>query len=242
MEKSFQFKGGAFTLTVLHLNTTDLHQLESDLAQKIAQSPMLFKQMPIIVDLSQLDGRGVIDLKWLKNLLLAQKIIPVGLQNVPTNLTQRAEEADWGILHQGQAASRKSEPVSEPIQEEVQATPVEEPPLYTPPCETAVTTNQIRSGQQLYQQQGDIIIINTVNVGAEILADGNIHIYGALRGRALAGVNGDTNARIFCQSLEAELVSIAGKYKVIEEFSEEWRGHAVQIYLDENEELCIERL
>ena len=104
-----------------------------------------------------------------------------------------------------------------------------------------LVTTHIRSGQQVYQTDGDLIVINTVNTGAEVLADGNIHVYGALRGRALAGVKGDTSARIFCQSLEAELISIAGKYKILESIAAEWHGKAVQIYL-EGDELKIEQI
>ena len=85
-------------------------------------------------------------------------------------------------------------------------------------------TTPIRSGQQVYAQGGDLIIAASVSPGAELLADGNIHVYGTLRGRALAGINGNENARIFCYGLEAELVSIAGQYKVFEEHNELHHG------------------
>ena len=87
-----------------------------------------------------------------------------------------------------------------------------------------VITTPVRSGQQVYAKGGDLIIIAPVSAGAEVLADGNIHIYGPLRGRALAGVSGDKSARIFCQSLEAELISIAGSYKVNEDLQKDhWK-------------------
>lgn len=94
-------------------------------------------------------------------------------------------------------------------------------------------TNPIRSGQQVYAAAGDLIVAAPVSAGAELLADGNIHVYGALRGRALAGVNGDEKARIFCQSMEAELVSISGNFKLEESLSSEYRGKAVMIYLED---------
>ncbi len=232
----FQLKGGLFTLTVLHLQTIDLKEFEETLNTKIAESPDFFKQLPVIVDLSQLPEDALhLDFNWLKNLLINQGIIPVALHNIPKNLLNKATQSDWGIFPNIQPRydkpkaevelKKETEKVTAP-QEEITA--------------VKLVTNHIRSGQQVYHPGGDLIIINTVNTGAEVLADGNIHIYGALRGRALAGVKGDTSARIFCQSLEAELVSIAGKYKVLESIADEWRGKAVQIYL-ENDDLKIEQ-
>ncbi|MAB25605.1 MAG: septum site-determining protein MinC [Pseudomonadales bacterium] len=93
-------------------------------------------------------------------------------------------------------------------------------------------TEPVRSGQQVYARGGDLIVMAPVSAGAELLADGHIHVYGPLRGRALAGVQGNTEARIFCQNLEAELVSIAGQYKVAEDLRKEqhWK-QAVHISL-----------
>jgi septum site-determining protein MinC len=101
-----------------------------------------------------------------------------------------------------------------------------------------IISQPIRSGQQIYAKEGDLIILASVSPGAEVLADGNIHIYGALKGRALAGVSGNKEARIFCQKLEAELVSIAGHYWVNEDLSPLPSGQTIQIYL-ENDRLHI---
>ena len=102
-------------------------------------------------------------------------------------------------------------------------------------------TQPVRSGQQVYAPGGDLIVLAPVSAGSELLADGHIHVYGPLRGRALAGVRGDTNARIFCQSLEAELVSVAGQYKVAEDLRRQQWKEAVQISL-EGDSLKIEAL
>ena len=99
----------------------------------------------------------------------------------------------------------------------------------------------VRSGQQVYARDTDLVILGSIGPGAEIIADSNIHVYGALRGRALCGVAGNTEARIFCQSLEAELVSVAGNYKVLEEIPEELRGKPAQIWFG-NDKLMIEPL
>jgi septum site-determining protein MinC len=101
-----------------------------------------------------------------------------------------------------------------------------------PHITTRIATQPVRSGQRLYAQ-GDLIVLAQVSAGAEIMAEGNIHVYGTLRGRALAGVQGDTEARIFCSDLQAELVSVAGNYKISEDIDESVRGKPVQIYLND---------
>lgn len=98
---------------------------------------------------------------------------------------------------------------------------------------TKVITDPVRSGQQIYARGGDLIVLSSVSHGAELLADGHIHIYGPLRGRALAGVTGDTSAHIFCQSLEAELISIAGQYKISEDIGQTFWRIAADIFLSE---------
>jgi septum site-determining protein MinC len=102
-------------------------------------------------------------------------------------------------------------------------------------------TTPVRSGQQVYAQDRDLIVCATVGAGAEVIADGSIHIYGALRGRALAGANGDAQARIFCREFNAELVAVAGTYKVLEEVPLQLLGKPAQIWL-ENGKLRIEAL
>jgi septum site-determining protein MinC len=105
------------------------------------------------------------------------------------------------------------------------------------PQATKVITKPIRSGQQVYAE-GDLIILNQVSAGAEVLADGNIHVYGALRGRALAGVKGDADARIFCKSMEAELVSIAGNFMLSDALQNiVWKDSAQVLLVDDSLEI-----
>ena len=94
-----------------------------------------------------------------------------------------------------------------------------------------VQAGSVRSGQQLYAEQRDLSVIGTVGAGAEVIADGSIHVYGALRGRALAGAQGMETARIFCREFHAELVAVAGHYQVLDEIPREFHGKAVQIWL-----------
>ena len=100
----------------------------------------------------------------------------------------------------------------------------------------------VRSGQQLHARDTDLVVVGQVGPGAEVIADNNIHVYGPLRGRALCGVSGNTGARIFCQSLEAELVSVAGNFRMLETIPENLRGRPAKIFLDNEERLSIEPL
>lgn len=125
-----------------------------------------------------------------------------------------------------QATAEAPEAAAEAVAEKPAEPPV---PVVRP---TKLVTTPVRGGVQIYAAGGDLIVLAPVSPGAELLADGNIHVYGPMRGRALAGVKGDTSARIFCQQLAAELVSIAGNYKVAEDLrrSPQW-GQAVHVSL-----------
>jgi septum site-determining protein MinC len=100
----------------------------------------------------------------------------------------------------------------------------------------------IRSGQQVYAENRDLTVLAAVGAGAEVIADGSIHIYGALRGRALAGAQGNEKARIFCREFRAELVAVAGHYKVLDEIPKELHGKPAQVWLDANGQLNIAAL
>ncbi|WP_068819981.1 septum site-determining protein MinC, partial [Xanthomonas graminis] len=115
------------------------------------------------------------------------------------------------------------------------------PPPPPPPAPAArpqpgrMQKTAVRSGQQLYAENCDLTVVATVGAGAEVISDGSIHIYGSLRGRALAGAQGNTEARIFCRDFHAELVAIAGHYKVLDDIPKELRGKAVQVWLEQDQ-------
>jgi septum site-determining protein MinC len=96
-----------------------------------------------------------------------------------------------------------------------------------------LVTEPVRSGQQIFAERGDLVVVTSVSPGAELIAHGNIHVYGALRGRALAGVHGDNAARIFCETLDAELIAIAGLYKLSDAIDPSLRRRRVQAFLDD---------
>lgn len=223
----FELKGSLFTLTVLQLRQTDLDAIEHQLRAKVAQAPGFFQNVPVVLDLADL--HEVPDFTALIGLLRRYSLLPVGVRNATSVLQETAIHAGLALLRDDRGNPRTTTSATEPA------------PAPSTSNHNRLHLQPVRSGQQVYAADGDLIVVGPVSVGAEVLADGNIHIYGTLRGRALAGVRGDTQARIFCHSLEAQLVSIAGTYRVLEEPAEADRNLAVQIYL-EDEKLVIEPL
>ncbi|QSX31532.1 septum site-determining protein MinC [Shewanella cyperi] len=190
---SLELKGSSFTLSVLHINSKDLDSIATELDSKLAQAPQFFLGAPLVVNLSALSD-GEVDLAALKQLLESRQLVIVGVTGASNPLSEQAKALGLAILKAGKESK----------------TP---PP---PPRNTRIVKQNVRSGQQIYVKDGDLVIFGAVGNGAEVIADGSIHIYGALRGKAMAGASGDANAVILAQSLEAELVSIAGQYWLTE--------------------------
>lgn len=224
----FELKGSLFTLTVLHLRQVELDVIDRHLAAKTRQAPGFFSNAPVIIDLGLLPKTVVsVDFAGLCDRLRKCGMIPMGIRNGSAELQAVALLAGLPALPEGrpQVLAKQAEKAKS-----------EEPHGYS-----KIITQPVRSGQRIYVPDGDLILMGTVSPGAEVLADGNIHVYGRLRGRALAGAKGNTEVRIFCQSLEAELVSIAGRYRVIEQLDESLRDRPVQMFLLEDR-LAIEPL
>ncbi|MES2211728.1 MAG: septum site-determining protein MinC [Pseudomonadota bacterium] len=223
----FQFKGGLFTLTTLQLLHTDLSELGRHLDEKIRQAPNFFTHSPVVLDIHRLMG-APIDFEQLIKDLRARRLIPFGVRGATPEQQVQAIACGLGVLPESKVrpSSMQQEQDNRPVRTETELSGHEE--NMTP---TKIVTQPVRSGQQIYVRGGDLIVLSAVSAGAEILADGHIHIYGPLRGRAIAGVSGDTKARIFCHSLEAELVSVAGHYKVSEDLKECHWKESVSIQL-----------
>lgn len=224
---TFQLKGGLYPLTALQLLETNLAVFEEQLTVKIQQAPKFFYHAPIVIDLQKLKSGSSIDIKKLKELLLQNHLVPVGLKGATKEQQEQAIAVGFAVLQDNQKESNqvKEQTYSEPTSTSTTAKSdekVTELEIHGSPSK--IITEPVRSGQQIYARGGDLIVTAPVSHGAELLADGHIHIYGPLRGRALAGVTGDLSTRIFCQSLEAELISIAGQYKISEDIDQAaWR-------------------
>jgi septum site-determining protein MinC len=225
-------RGGSFTLLVLRPIDPKDEVMYAGLADKVAQAPSFFRHAPLVIDLGDLAEAPPINMAELGRRLRQHWFVPVGVQNGTPEQNRAAINAGFSILREGCAA-----PLSLDIESSV--TTVQAPANGARGALAAATggkskvvTQPVRSGQQVYAQQGDLILLSSISPGAELVADGHIHVYGPLRGRALAGVSGDASARIFCRSLEAELVSVAGFWRVREDLPEALIGKPVQIFLD----------
>lgn len=226
----FQFKANFLPCTVLQITRYDWEALEQQLLNAIGNAPLFFIDLPVVIDLGKIKTLGAFHFGKLKEILFAHKMIPIGVRGGSDEQHLAAATAGLPIL----TASKSSKlSVAEPklSQKEAPATRL-----------TKLVTTPIRSGMQVYARESDLIVTAAVSQGAELLADGNIHVYGSLRGRVLAGVQGNLQARIFCRTLDAELVSIAGYYLTKEDMQNSSLGDGMkQIYL-ENEQVRIEIL
>jgi septum site-determining protein MinC len=200
--QAFKLKGRLYTLTVLHLLGTDKDAFEQQLIETIATAPRLFDRTPVVLDCSAVDS-DCLDLSAFCQCMRLHAIVPVGIQGCNALLATIAQVMGLAVLH---ASSTHDKSLMQDIPEILTTKQPDET------IKTKILTMPVRSGQQVVSKGGDLVITAAVSHGAELLADGHIHVYGALRGRALAGIAGDKDARIFCQSLDAELVSIAGLY------------------------------
>jgi len=222
-----EFKNATLNVPALILHSDNLAQVEHQLLEKISQAPDFFKHSPIVIDLHNLNSNDLsLDMQTLIELLRKNNFLPVGIRGGSDEQNQQV--LTLGIPYHSSHAV--TQPVSEKKANTLKTSATTEQPAEA--IENKFINTPVRSGQRIYSR-GDLIIAATVSAGAEIMAEGNIHVYGALRGRALAGVQGNTNSRIFCSRLEAELISIAGNYKINDEIDSDILRKPVQIFLQE---------
>jgi septum site-determining protein MinC len=221
LDDAFQLKADFIPLTVLKITRADLDGIQTQLENTIQQAPKYFTDAPVVIDLGGIDAQDTLDIGQIASLLKQKNIIPIGIRGLADTQQDHAKTLGLAIL--------KSPPKKEkkPSARTLNTNP-------DPVSPTKIITKPIRAGTQVYAKGGDLLVLAGVNAGAECFADGNIHVYGPLRGRALAGVSGDTQARIFCQSLDAELIAIAGHYEVKENITPPTNAHSmIQIYLND---------
>ncbi|MCK5661934.1 MAG: septum site-determining protein MinC [Thiotrichaceae bacterium] len=216
---ALELKGNLLTLMVLHLLETNIDNIANQLAEKVSKAPMFFQQAPVVIDLNAVSDENGIDLLEVITVVRHSGLIPIAVRGGNSQQQEMALSLNLGIL-------TNTIPTNE-------CAPEIEDPSISIPSQTKIVTQPIRSGQQVVALNGDLIVLAAVSHGAEVLAHRHIHIYGALRGRALAGVNGDSEARIFCQQFNAELLSVAGQYMVNEDLPEDLLGKPVQVYLQD---------
>ncbi|WP_455380189.1 septum site-determining protein MinC [Acidihalobacter prosperus] len=226
-----ELKGSRFTLSVVNLYSTDLEAIDMQLSALLAQAPGFLDMAPVVIEPGTLEDPEMLDLVALSRLLRQHKLIPAALRTNHETLRLNATKSGLAILPFAPSSSDQKQRSTQNSERPANANP-----------QPLTVSRPVRSGQQIYAENTDLVIFGAVSAGAEIIADGNIHIYGALRGRALAGARGNESARIFYQSLDAEILSIAGCYRVLEDrHLDTMRGKQGYAWL-EGERLMIDTL
>jgi septum site-determining protein MinC len=247
----FQVRGRFFTAVVLQMARGPDESFYTAIDVMLAQTPHFFANAPFVLDLDRIAETGpLIDFIALTRELRNRKITLIGVQNGTIAQNRAALHAglitlpsgtemlpDRGKRNGAAKATANEDDAPKPAPARTgsanREAPFSEPAGDPSPGAAAViVTEPVRSGQRIVAERGDLVVIASVSPGAELIARGNIHVYGPLRGRALAGVNGNNAARIFCQSLEAELIAIAGIYQPSDAIAPSLRGGRVQAFLD----------
>ena len=249
-EPAGELKIGQVGIANLRVRTLDVDKLAQEMRERVSRAPKLFARAAVVVDFGGLSSTP--DAATARALLQGLRdagVLPVALAYGSSDNEALAVELGLPLLAKFRA---QYEPAGgdapAPAREASTARPMPKAPAEPAPAGTSATpakapggepglvqTAPVRSGQQVYAENRDLTVVTAVGAGAEVIADGSIHIYGALRGRALAGAQGNEKARIFCREFHAELVAIAGHYKVLEDIPRELRGKAVQIWLEKDQ-------
>jgi septum site-determining protein MinC len=262
---AFDLKGTMAPLTVLRLRSSDIQMVDRQLRVKISQLPHMFLHAPVLIDLGALDEASPLTVIQVVAILKACKLVPVAATNVPEAMRATIVNEGLGILQAPPAPGRgrnidadieaipDPDMTPPPEMKPKEAAPPKVflgralPPLPAAPPAPApvvqplpyagpvVVRQPVRSGQVIYAQNNDLVVLAPVNAGAQVVADGNVHIYAKLRGRAVAGAKGLASARVFCQKLEAELVAVSDAYMSADEIPPALRGKAAQIWLEDGE-------
>lgn len=234
VERDNELKGTTFTISVLHISDGKPERIRQLLAAKVAQAPQFFNCAPLVINVERLTE--IPDFEQLKELVESEDFVLVGITGAQNEAMKTGAKAA-GLAVMASGKSRKAEPQPEPAPAPI----VEAKPVPAPVIASKVHVGPVRSGQQLYAAGTSLVVLGSVSPGAEVIADDSIHIYGTLRGRAIAGAKGNPQARIYCQQLQAELLSIAGTFQLSDALPAGLIQQPVHVRLD-NEQLRIDRI
>ena len=250
-EPAGELKIGQVGIANLRIRTLDVAGLVEEMRGRVQRAPKLFLRAAVVIDFGGLaQTPDVATAQALLDGLRGAGVLPVALAYGSSDTERLSEALGLPLLAKFRAQYERADGAPEPAPA---APPRREAPAAEPaPARTApaaapggqpgmIHAALVRSGQQVYADNRDLTVLTAVGAGAEVIADGSIHIYGPLRGRALAGAQGNAQARIFCREFHAELVAIAGHYKVLEDIPRDLRGKAVQVWL-QDEQLHIAAL
>jgi septum site-determining protein MinC len=247
-ESAFEIRFGQVGLAQMRIRSTDADALRVQLATRVAAAPALFERAALCLDLSPLDHDvSAAELRPMLDAIRRCGVLPVGLAHGTPAIEALARELDLPVLTQFRAQQSYGAAVSAvkaAAQPAAPAAPVAPTAPVAPAAPAATSTEEIvaipalmhhrpvRSGQRIYARHRDLVVTSAVGAGAEVMADGCVHVYGSLRGRAMAGVRGEVSARVFCHEFNAELVSVAGVFRVFETIPPDLAGKPVQAWLD----------
>lgn len=211
---------GQVGLIQVRLRATDPGAILDELTGRVASAPLFFQRTGICLDLTLLGRDPTIEeMRPVMDAVRRAGMLPVGL--IGGSAAVEALSAALAL------------PVLAPFRPQTQPVPVVQAAERTEAgIPTLMQHQPVRSGQRVYARSRDLVVTSTIGAGAEVIADGCVHVYGSLRGRAVAGARGDTSARVFCQAFHAELVSVAGVFRVFETLPPELAGKPVQAWLD----------
>ncbi|MCG5510689.1 septum site-determining protein MinC [Ectothiorhodospira lacustris] len=223
-----ELKGRMILVSILRLHDADTHRLNEALDARMREAPELMRDMPLLMDVEHLTDISEEALTQVIEIVRRRGFKLIGLQQGAAAQSIAARTA-LPLIVLGSKGGELPLRTTQPPQAEAanESPPVahkDSAPIQALHTASLVVNQPVRSGQQVYARGGDLIVLGTVSAGAELLADGHIHVYGTLRGKALAGVRGLVGAKIFCRRLDAELVSIAGHYRIAEDILDAERG------------------
>ncbi|BBP45371.1 putative septum site-determining protein MinC [Thiosulfatimonas sediminis] len=242
-EKTIELKGSVLSLTVLQLYSADIHQTKASLAAKIEQAPSFFVGIPIIIE-PKIELNDPTYLALLVEYLHQLQMIPIGLRSQDAMVQAQAAYAGLAIFPEDTRRPTNATENAAPraaIQENKPAQEAE--PNYAPVVvdevglKTAlIIERSIRSGQQIFAKDRDLIVLGSVNPGSEVIADGNITVFGKLQGKAIAGASGSIEAKIFVKEMDPELVCVAGIYQLADDIKGQYKNNGlVEIRLQDEQ-------
>ncbi|HSD18384.1 MAG TPA: septum site-determining protein MinC [Thermomonas sp.] len=235
-----ELKFGQVGIANLRVRTLDVAQLAAEMRDRVQRAPNLFARAAVVLDFGGLSKvPSLEESRALVDGLRDAGVLPVALAYGTREIEGLSQQLGLPLLAKFRA---QYEPATTQSPAPASPAPAAAAPAKAAPAKAPASagpglmqTTPVRSGQQVYAENRDLTVLSAVGAGAEAIADGSIHIYGALRGRALAGAQGNEDARIFCREFHAELVAVAGHYKVLEDIPAELRGKPVQVWLEKGQ-------
>ncbi|QBZ83191.1 Septum site-determining protein MinC [Hydrogenovibrio crunogenus] len=216
MSKIVDLKGSILSLTVLNLFSDQIDETKKAIAAKIEQAPDFFVGIPIVLE-PQMTLKDPTFLALLVEYLTQLQMIPIGIRTEDEAIKEQAEYAGLAIFPREKPKTRPKRTKEEPEKGGLKS--------------ALMVKNSVRSGQQIYAKDRDLIVMGSINPGAEVVADGHVHVFGKVMGKVFAGSSGDTQAKIFAKQLNPELVCIAGMYQLSEDIDESFKNGFVEISL-----------